>query len=157
MEPFDIIVMLIILLMAILGYKEGILRQLGKLGAIVAALISVNLFTGALQEPVDSIFPSLTPGACIFLGDILMFVLVYVIINLFAENISDLFIKLHLGWIDSILGALFSAAKTLLIMSIVLYVILLVIEDVSFLDPFVHTNSFNLLFNLAPDLFYMFK
>lgn len=151
MVLFDLIIALVVIFMAYLGYKEGILSQLGKLGALIIALLVINIFNGKLGGLVQSVFSSLNEVQAHYLGDVILFGVVFVTINSFSDGLSEIFEKIHLGWANSILGAIFSVFKTLILFSIILWIILL-FDDVNS-AKFIDSKAFVFLMKLIPNLF----
>lgn len=150
---FDLIIALVVIFMAYLGYKEGILCQLGKLGALIIALLVINVFNGKLGGLVQSVFSSLNEVQAYYIGDVILFVVVFVTISTFSGGLKAIFEKIHLGWADSILGAIFSVFKTLIVMSIILWIIILFAEDAEIIVKLADNESFEFLVKLLPNLF----
>lgn len=156
MGLFDIIVILVVMFMAYLGYKEGILCQLGKIGALVIALLAVNIFGTTLGNLIHSM-SGLELGKSILVGDLLLFVVVFIVISMFAGGLKKMFQKIHLGWIDSVAGALFSILKTLLILSIAAWIVAVFAKETDFVQKISGSPCFKFLMDFIPNLFHLIK
>lgn len=119
MSVFDIIIVAILLFAVVRGYITGLIRQLGILLGIVLGIVFSSMLAPLMIE-----FLSFVSGGNWNLGNraatifafILIFLLTYIIGHVMHKTASTL----KVGWLDRLGGALFSIAKYLLIISLLL-------------------------------------
>lgn len=125
MNYIDFIIVLIVLVGALYGLIKGVFRQLGSLGGFVAGILVSRLFgksfAGLLQQMFD-----LPTGVSRIVAYSLIFLLVYLVCLQLMRLIHHFSHQVALGWLDRLGGALFGAAKYLVILSIVLNLVHLV-------------------------------
>lgn len=116
---FDIVILVFLLIGFLWGWSKGFFAQLFSLvGAIIGFLVACSLY-GTLG---DMLAPQI--GTTPTLGHIIAFFLIWILVPVFCtylgKFLSGLMEKIKLGWLNSLMGALFSLFKILLFMSIVL-------------------------------------
>lgn len=119
MEMFDIVILVFLLIGFLWGWSKGFLAQLFSLvGAIIGFLVACSLY-GSLG---DLLAPQL--GTSPTLGHIIAFFLIWILVPVFCTYLGKFLNKImeaiKLGWVNSLLGGIFSAFKILLFMSVVL-------------------------------------
>jgi len=122
MHIFDIILLIIIVFFVLTGLRKGLIEEAVKLvGFIVAAFLAAKYyFIGAML--IKGIFPQ-APGIQSILGAVLIFVVVYMLLQLVAAMIRGIIRHLKLAWLDKSTGAVFGAAKGMAIMIIVVWIL----------------------------------
>lgn len=128
MNAIDYIILGIILLAAILGAMKGFVSQVGTIVGVVLAIIACRLFGSDAADFIvthgtehESLYRSLTY--------VLVFVAVFIVVKLLANLFSSVIRAVHLGIIDRVAGAIFSAAIWLLAMSVAVNLYLAVEPD----------------------------
>ena len=119
MSVFDIIMVAILLFAAVRGYITGLVQQLGVLLGIVLGIVFSSMLAPLLVD-----FLSFISGGnwvaglrtATILAFVVIFLLTYVIGHLIHKTAS----ALKVGWLDRLCGTLFSVAKYLLIISLLL-------------------------------------
>ncbi len=122
MHIFDIIFLIIITFFVFTGLRKGLIEEAVKLvGFIVASFLAAKYyFIGATV--IKGIFPE-SPGVQSVLGAVLVFVIVYMLLQLVAAMMRGIIRSLKLAWLDKSTGAAFGAAKGLAIMIIVVWIL----------------------------------
>ncbi len=111
-----------------LGYRRGIVRQVGSLVAVVVALVVSRLFGGKLTGAVaHAIGADASPenSFCAmplasFIAHVLLFVVAWLGVGLLARTLHELIKIVRLGFLNSLAGALFMAFKIALVASLLL-------------------------------------
>lgn len=119
MSVFDITIAAILLFAAVRGYITGLVRQLGVLLGILLGIVFSSIVAPYLKDFVAFISAdnwAISLRAATILAFILIFLLTYIIGHLMHKTAS----ALKAGWLDRLAGTLFSVAKYLLIISLLL-------------------------------------
>ena len=126
MNTIDVLILIIILLFTIRGFFRGFILELSTLVGLVigylAAITYLGLLSGLLQ--------SLLPEAPVSIVNIISFSVIFVGINILLKisaNIITRTLKFAmLGWLNRLLGAVFGMTKSILILSIVVFLLSLI-------------------------------
>lgn len=131
MAAIDIILLLIFIVSAWLGFRKGIITQLGSVAAIVIAIIACRMFGGTVGELLFGSHPewensSLSRYGVSIVANCLIYVVVYYAVIIVAKLLRTVSHAILLGPVDRIAGAAFSIAKYGLLVSLLLnlYVVL---------------------------------
>ena len=119
MNYIDFIIVLAVLVAALYGLIKGVFRQLGSLGGFVAGILVSRLFGGSFAGLLQQMF-DLPAGVSRIVAYSLLFLLVYLVCLQLMRLIHHISHQVALGWLDRLGGAIFGAAKYLVILSIVL-------------------------------------
>lgn len=124
MNAIDIIILVVIAGAAIYGLYRGFIKQLSSLAAIALGVIGCRLFGNDVGVMAMSLMPDTlnNPTIANFIGIAILFILIYLTVELIASLLHSLSHALMLGWLDHLLGSVFSLFKWLLILSIILNV-----------------------------------
>ena len=142
----DIAIIIFLLLIAVLGWKLGAIKMLGKLGSWVAGYLCARAFSSVLAVALTNRFPALMPqpteGAAsqlisMFIDmdvvanriiQIFCFVVIFVVVAFVVRKlcslISDLFSNTLLGLINSGIGAGLGFCLAVLVIGIVVEIVL---------------------------------
>lgn len=150
MGIFDIIVVIIILFFAYKGFKNGLIKELGSLVALIAGIFLAIRFSDFMDSIIsnntiiDSEYVPILSFAVIFIA-------VVVCVILFSK-ILDKFIKaIKLDWLNKLGGVFFSTAKTVLILGGLFFLVIQFNNNLGLLPDSFAQNS--LMFNLLIDAF----
>lgn len=125
MATIDIILLLILAVTGVIGFRKGIINQIGSLAAIVIAIVACRALSGAAVDmlmggnpdwetsPVSRYSISILVNCAIYL-------VAYYGVILAARLLKMVTHAVLLGPIDRIAGAAFSAAKYFLLVSLLL-------------------------------------
>lgn len=107
MTVFEIALIVLMVLAAILGFRKGIVNQLGALAGIVLGVIACRLY-GDWAVGVVSSWASSDSNkvALTVLAYVILFLVVYLLCLLIAKLLRSLIHTMQLGLIDRIAGAL---------------------------------------------------
>lgn len=132
MPALDIIVVLTAVAGLILGYRKGMVRQLGSLVAFMLAVIVCRMcgsevaeFVGASVFHVDmsdQTYSSPTAAAMRILGYGIVFVAAWFAVWLLARLLHAVVQAVRLGTLNSMLGSVFACLKFLTVLSLILNV-----------------------------------
>lgn len=143
MNVFDIIVLICLALGIIEGIRKGFISQIAAIVGVVAGVWLSVIFAGKLSEWMSGLFEA-NPQLMKALAFILIYVIVVVLLHLVGKLLEKVVKLSMLGWLNKLLGAVFSVMKWALILCIAVAVF----------------DSFNSIFNavssekLADSIFY---
>lgn len=125
MAVIDIILLLIFIVSAWLGFRKGIITQLGSVAAIVIAIIACRMFGGVIEEIIvgnnyDWQANPLPRYSFSILVNCAIYLVTYYSVILIARMLHTVSHAVLLGPIDHIAGAAFSVAKYALLVSLLL-------------------------------------
>ena len=118
MVALDIVIALILLIGAISGLRKGFIVQLFSIGAIILSAWLAYTFSSAFSEWLASYIHA--EG---FWLNIITFLLIFIGIGILCRLLGRLVEKIFkfamLGWLNRLLGAVFSVAKYALVLGLV--------------------------------------
>lgn len=122
---FDVVIVAVVLLSAIMSIGRGLIRETFSIIAFiiggVSAYICIKLFEPSLKNVISPAEPSTAPIIILFLAG---FLVAYVIAAFFGARLSRLFNENpEIGWFDRMAGALLGVVKALVVC--VLFVVLI--------------------------------
>lgn len=113
MNIFDIIIYLALAWAVINGWIRGLAVQLLTLAGVVAALYLAAAYGREVGDMLG--MEAATAGVA---GFIIIFVAALIVVGIAGRLLRTVFVFAGLGALDSILGALFSVVKVLLVLSV---------------------------------------
>lgn len=135
MSFIDIVILVIFAGAVIYGFYRGVIAQIGSVAAVIVGIIACRIFGDAATELTATLLPEITSNpdtaryACSVIGNVVLFLLVYLTVKLLASLIKKVANALLLGFVDKIIGAVFCIFKWFLVASLVLNVWCLVFPD----------------------------
>lgn len=119
MNYLDIIIAVLLLLFAIKGFRNGIIRETFSLAGFVIGIFGAIKLSNTVGEKLANTI-ELSPELLSIISFILVFVILTIVIELIGKLISNLVQALSLGFIDKLGGILLGIAKGLLIIGILI-------------------------------------
>lgn len=126
MNPFDIVLLIVALVAAVLGWRRGLIAQIGSIFALIAGVVLCRIWGDAFTANVapllglDMAEGSTAAVVAAVLCNILLFIIVYIIVVQVARLLRSIVHGVLLGPVDSLGGALFKMLKWMLASSAVL-------------------------------------
>ena len=123
MSSIDILFVIFLGLFVLTGIFKGFLREiLGFIGILGGIFLSIIGFR-SLGSTLTQYFPDI-PGIILTIGSfVLIFLLVYFFSRLLANFLNHLTEKVHLGWLNRIMGGAVGGIKGALFISFILLLI----------------------------------
>lgn len=158
MTTLDIIVLIIFVGALILGARKGIILQVGSLGGIVLGVIACRLACGDVAQWLENQgyigADAVSHNMHVVLANVVVFVVVYLGAQLIAHLFKTITHALALGFVDRLAGAVFSAFKWMLALSLVFNLWLLMSPKTDFasLCPLANGHAIETILALGPCL-----
>ncbi len=122
MTTLDIIILIVALSSAFMGWRKGIVLQLGSFAGIVAGVVACRVGGDWLTALLQSSDPEVvTPGEHYFytvLARVILFIAGYFLIKIVARFLRGVTHALHIGVVDRLAGALFSLFAWMMVLSL---------------------------------------
>ncbi|MCD8387512.1 MAG: CvpA family protein [Bacteroidales bacterium] len=119
---FDTILLIIAIVAALLGFRSGIVRQLGSLAGIVIGIVGCRIFGPQVEQWLTSVASGQNPAVITILAYALLFLALYFATVAVAFGIRQIVHSACLGIVDRLAGAVFKAALWLFVTSLLLNV-----------------------------------
>ena len=125
MSFIDIIILLIVIAGAIIGYLKGFVKQISSICGIILGLVACNLFGDWATDVLQLIIPESAhwPAAAVTVkatAHIALFIVIYLSTLLVGTLLRSMFTSLHIGAVDKACGSLLCIFKYLLCFSMLL-------------------------------------
>lgn len=121
MSAFTIFIIIIVIVSAVLGWRSGLIRQVGRLAGIIAGIAVCRIYGSAVVDYFCGADASV-PDRIMYtvLCYVVLFILVYLAAALLANMMRGLLRAVHIGFINRLAGAVFNVMEWLLILSLLL-------------------------------------
>ena len=116
LTAFDIVVLLLITLFAVLGAARGLVQEVLTLAAWVAGALALRFFYGDVAPVAQQLTGTQTGGAV--LAAALLFILAFAAVRMLAERLGSASRRSVVGAVDRFLGFGFGAIKGLILASL---------------------------------------
>ena len=128
MQVIDIIILILVLAGAIVGFRKGFIKQLASLVGLVVGLLAAKALYGVVG---DQLIGTVTSN--VTFAHTLAFFLIWIVVPIVFTLVASLLTKaleiICLGWINRLLGAALGAVKWLLFISLAICAIEFIDSD----------------------------
>jgi membrane protein required for colicin V production len=118
MNPFDIVIAIILVVTLTRGIFRGLVKELASIIGVLGGFYAAYSYYPFLGRPLGQWIPQ--PGWANIVSFILIFTGIYLIVSILGVIIKYLLSIAFLGWVDRLCGALFGALKGVLICAVLL-------------------------------------
>lgn len=150
LNTLDLILCLPLAYGLVRGLLRGFVQELTSIAAVLLAVILSRLYAPDLSQHLRIAFnvSSATASALCYAG---VFLAVVLLGKLVAKLMHRTLRKIHLGWIDTVMGATFDTVKWAMIVSIVLNILVALSAYMEIIRPEVKAGSalYEPLLNIA--------
>ena len=122
MSKVDIVLIIILIIGAYSGYKEGFLMELISLGAIILGVFLGFKLMGIVMILLEEKFNA-DKATLPYLSFGVIFILVVFLVRLLGKSVKNSMDKTFLGTMDQVMGSALGGFKTLFMMSILLWIV----------------------------------
>jgi membrane protein required for colicin V production len=128
MSYLDIIIIILLVISAISGFRKGLIHQLASLLALIFGIYLAIKFSHFAASFIQLHFTSSANTAKI-IAFVVVFIVVVILVHLLGKFLEKTFEEIELGSINKIAGCLFSVAKSVFIISCLMLVLKLSIVN----------------------------
>lgn len=114
MEAIDILIIIVAIAGAVMGFARGVIAQVGQIAAVIGAIVLCRVFGGA----VASVIGSPDDLEDVVVAYVIVFIVSYLLIWVVARMLRGVIRAARLGVVDSVAGAVFKMSQWLLILSL---------------------------------------
>lgn len=146
MNIFDIITIIVLVLAAIAGARKGFITQLFSLLSIVGGILVASAYGPSVGEALG-----IDPAYSKIVGYAVTFIATTIAASLVARILAKLFSAIGLGGLDTLLGVVLSAAKYILVLSVIFTTFKRLNNNMQMVEArhFEESKSFNIVSSLA--------
>ncbi len=138
---FDLIILILLLIAFINGYRKGLVMMLaGLVTVILAAIFGGKLAVRILPE-LQKLF-DMSPQLANVLSYVAAFLAIAVVLGLVAALVQKIFETVNLNFVNRLLGSVVSVATTTIVLSILLNLVLMLDSGERMIKPDVKEKSF---------------
>jgi len=123
LNPFDIVIVVLVVLLGLKGLFRGFTRELFGLVGIIGGVFVASRLANNIGAFVNTIVPMDNENTILLSGFILTLVVFWTITYLIGMTVSKVLSVSGLGIFDRLLGFIFGASKIFLLFSIISYAI----------------------------------
>lgn len=141
MNWFDLVILILLLIAIVNGYRKGLVMQLVGLTVIILSAI----FGGKLAEiilPELHKLLDLSPNLARVLSFVLSFATIAIVISLIGSLLQRIINVIFLSFINRILGSLVSVGTLMFILSIILNLVLMLDRNETIINKEIKKESF---------------
>jgi membrane protein required for colicin V production len=117
MNFIDLILILIILLFAIQGFRKGLIHEVASLAGLILGIYASFYFAGYLEDYLTD-YLNVPEKYSTVTAFILIFLLVVIILHLVGKIIENLVDLVALGFLNKLTGSVFGLAKGIVLLSL---------------------------------------
>ncbi|HHU96907.1 MAG: CvpA family protein [Bacteroidota bacterium] len=141
MNAFDILILILLLLAFVHGYRKGLIMQLVGLATIIlAAIFGGKLAAVILPELVRLI--KLTPEVAKVISYVLAFTGIAVVIALVGRLVQRFIDVVFLSFVNRLAGALVASGALMVLLSVLLNLVLILDRNETLIKPELKEESF---------------
>lgn len=138
---FDLIILILLLIAFINGYRKGLVMMLaGLVTVILAAIFGGKLAVRILPE-LQKLF-DMSPQLANVLSYVAAFLAIAVVLGLVGALVQKIFETVNLNFVNRLLGSVVSVATTTIVLSILLNLVLMLDSGERMIKPDVKEKSF---------------
>lgn len=157
MTTIDIILLIVVGASLVLGLYKGIISQIASIGGVILGIIACRFLSDDVGSLYMSWFPDTFTNDTLanIAGGITVYLIVYFGIGAFASLLRRLTDTLMAGWLDHVLGGIFSIFKWLILTSIFLNLFYMIAPHcvIFHSSTLASGKFFVMVMQLAPKLF----
>lgn len=116
MSYLDIIIVILLIIAAISGFRKGFIHQLASLVALILGIFLAVKFNSSLARFINEHFTSSANTAKI-IAFISIFIIVVIAVHILGKFLEKTFEEIELAPLNKIAGCIFSVAKMIFILS----------------------------------------
>lgn len=154
MNYIDIILLILLVLSAINGFRKGLISEVASLAALILGIWGAIEFSYITSDFLVENF-HLTTEYLNIISFVVTFVVIVILVHIVGNTVSKMAETVMLGYVNKLAGLVFAVLKSALILSIILVVFDKIDQDVKILPKEAKSNSrmYEPIRSLAPSIF----
>ncbi len=154
MGIIDIIILCCFLPALYFGIKNGFIKQIISLAVLILGIILSLRFTNIVAEWILK-FVDMSGFWVKVIAFIVIFFIVAILLNLLGAMLNKIIKITMLGWLNRVLGIIFSVVKIALLLSVLIYIVDSINNLTGFIpaEKITESNFYHYLLKLANTLF----
>lgn len=121
MSGFAIFIIILVVVSGVLGWRSGLLRQVGRLAGIILGIAACRIYGSAIVDYFCGKGASVSDTVLYtVLCYVLLFIAVYVAATLLAHLMRRMLDSVHIGVLNRLAGAVFNIMEWMLLLSLFL-------------------------------------
>lgn len=149
MNILDIIILICLVPALIVGIKKGFISQVISILSIIVGIWASSRFANIVSEWLGQ-YITASENILRLVAFVIILVLVFIILGLLGKLLDSIIKVVLLGWVNRLLGAIFSLLKAFLILGLVMMLFTSLNDALNLVKPEVIKES--LLFQPLKDL-----
>ena len=138
---FDLIVLTLLLIAFVNGYRKGLVMMLAGLATVILAAIFGGKLAVRILPELQKLF-DMSPQLANVLSYVAAFLAIAVVLGLVAALVQKIFETVNLNFVNRLLGSVVSVATTTIVLSILLNLVLMLDSGERMIKPDVKEKSF---------------
>lgn len=154
MNYIDIILIILLILSGIGGFKNGLVAEVASLAALILGIWGAIEFSYITSDFLVENFQVKTEHLNI-ISFVVTFIVIVILVHIVGNTVNKLLETVMLGFVNKLAGLVFGVVKSALILSIILVVFDKIDDDVHILPKEAKQNSrmYEPIRSLAPSIF----
>ena len=154
MNYIDIILLILLILAAVSGFKKGLVAEVASLAALILGIWGAIEFSYITSDFLVENFDLKTDYLNI-ISFVVTFVVIVILVHIVGNVVNKMLETVMLGFVNKLAGLVFGVLKSALILSILLVVFDKIDEDVNILPERAKENSrmYEPIRSFAPSIF----
>ncbi|WP_167605945.1 CvpA family protein [Maribellus sediminis] len=154
MNYIDIILLILLILAAVSGFKKGLVAEVASLAALILGIWGAIEFSYITSDFLVENFDLKTDHLNI-ISFVVTFVVIVILVHIVGNVVNKMLETVMLGFVNKLAGLVFGVLKSALILSILLVVFDKIDEDVHILPEKTKENSrmYEPIRSFAPSIF----
>ncbi len=140
MNYIDIILLILLILAAISGFKNGLIAEIVSLAALILGVWGAIEFSYITADVLTDKF-NFTSSHLGIISFVVTFVVIVILVHIVGNVVNKMAETLMMGFINKLAGLIFGVLKSALILSIILIVLDFIDEDVKIIPERVKAES----------------
>jgi membrane protein required for colicin V production len=120
MNYIDVIIIIILIASAVHGYKKGLIHELASLASFILGIYLAIKFSGWAADKLQYF---LSQNTAFIVAFIVIFLIVSISVYFIGKLLEKTFEEAELGPINKLAGIVFNLAKTVIVLSVLIFVL----------------------------------
>ena len=142
MDTFDLIVLIVLAIAFVAGYRKGMVMQLVSLAGLMIALIFAGYIAKNILPLIVENVHGIAPNVASALSYVFAFIAIMAAAHFLGRAIEKLIDIVHLSFFNKTIGGIISLGISMTFLSLLLNLVLMLDTNENIIRPDTKTNSF---------------